>query len=115
MAFSSTIQPVVKPNNDQPADNNQATAAASLLSMIVLSVYAAKKSKKEFRKLKRKFLWTAFKLKLKTLFTKKRPSDRSLILYILLGILALVLIFYYPIAALIVAVVGLILYLTGTI
>jgi hypothetical protein len=115
MAFTSTtIQPVAKPTNEEPSNNN-ATAAASLLSMLVLSVYAAKKSKKEFRKLKRKFLWTAFKLKLKSLFTRKRPSDRQLVLYILLGILALVLVFYYPIAALIVAIVGLILYLTGTI
>ncbi|HEU0112268.1 MAG TPA: hypothetical protein VFQ73_15445 [Flavisolibacter sp.] len=114
MAFSTTtVQPVAKPTNEQPADNN-ATAAASLLSMLVLSVYAAKKSKKEFRKLKRKFLWTAFKLKMKSLFSR-RASERQLVLYILLGILALVLVFYYPIAALIVAIVGLILYLTGTI
>ena len=47
MAFSTTtVQPVAKPTNEQPADNN-ATAAASLLSMLVLSVYAAKKSKKD--------------------------------------------------------------------
>ena len=114
MAFTSTtVQPVVNPTNEQPVNSNN--AAAALLSMLVLSVYAAKKSKKEFRKLKRKFLWTAFKLKIKSLFKRERPSDRNLILYILLGILALVLVFYYPIAALIVAIVGLILYLTGTI
>jgi hypothetical protein len=115
MALSSTtVQSVVKPTNEQPADNNNNAAAASLLGMLVLSVYAAQKSKKNFRKLKRKFLWTAFKLKVKSLFSK-RATDRQLLLYILLGILALVLVFYYPIAALIVAIVGLILYLTGTI
>lgn len=115
MAYSSsTIQPVVTPTNEQPADNNNNAVAASLLGMLVLSVYAANKSKKEFRKLKRKFLWTAFKLKVKSMFSR-RASDRQLLLYILLGILALVLVFYYPIAALIVAIVGLILYLTGTI
>ncbi|MGN6401041.1 MAG: hypothetical protein ACTHMD_11345 [Flavisolibacter sp.] len=116
MAFTSTtVQPVVNTPQEQPAANNfNNAAAASLLSMLVLSVYAAKKSKKEFRKLKRKFLWTAFKLKIKSMFSR-RPSDRQLVLYILLGILALVLVFYYPIAALIVAIVGLILYLTGTI
>ena len=115
MAYSSsTIQPVATPTNEQPADNNNNAVAASLLGMLVLSVYAAKKSKKEFRKLKRKFLWTAFKLKVKSMFSR-RASDRQLLLYILLGILALVLVFYYPIAALIVAIVGLILYLTGTI
>lgn len=115
MAYSSTtIQPVATPTNEQPADNNNNAVAASLLGMLVLSVYAAKKSKKEFRKLKRKFMWTAFKLKVKSMFSR-RASDRQLLLYILLGILALVLVFYYPIAALIVAIVGLILYLTGTI
>jgi hypothetical protein len=114
MAFSSTtMQPVATPANQTPIDNTAANA--SLLTMLVLSIYAAKKSKKEFRKLKRKFLWTAFKLKVKSMFSRKRPADRQLILYILLGILALVLVFYYPIAALIVAIVGLILYLTGTI
>jgi len=115
MAFSSTtIQPVAPSTTEQPVSNHT-IAGASLLSMLILSVYAAKKSKKEFRKLKRKFLWTAFKLKIKSLFSKKRASDRQLILYLLLAILALVLVFYYPLAALIVAVVGLILYLTGTI
>ena len=116
MAYSSsTIQPVVTPTNEQPADNNNNAVAASLLGMLVLSVYAAQKSKKNFRKLKRRFLWTAFKLKIKSLFSKKRATDRQLLLYILLGILALVLVFYYPIAALIVAIVGLILFLTGSI
>ena len=116
MAYSSSlVQPVAKPTNEQPADNNNSAVAASLLGMLVLSVYAAQKSKKNLRKLKRKLLWTGLKMKLKSLFTRKRPSDRQLLLYILLGILALVLVFYYPVAALIVAIVGLILYLTGTI
>ena len=114
MAFSTSVQPVANPSNEQPVNNNAANA--SLLTMLVLSVYAAQKSKKAFRKLRRKFLWTAFKLKVKSLFSRKRATDdRQMILYILLGILALVLVFYYPLAALIVAVVGLILYLTGTI
>lgn len=114
MAFSSTtIQPAAQPAKDLPVSNNVATA--SLLSMLVLSVYAAQKSKKSFRKLKRKFLWTAFKLKLQSLFAPKRATERKVLLYVLLGVLALVLVFYYPIAALVVAVVGLILYLTGAI
>lgn len=115
MAFSSTMQPAAKPVNEQPVSGNSTAAAASLLTMLVLSVYAAQKSKKAYRKLRRKFLWTAFKLKIKSMFSRKRPTDRELVLYILLGVLALVLVFYYPIAALIVAIVGLILYLTGTI
>src|SRR5215208_3688643 len=112
MAFSSTtIQPVSKPVADKPVDN---TTTASLLSMLVLSVYAAQKSKKSFRKMKRKFLWTALKLKMKSFFSKKRVSDRILI-YILLGVIALVLVFYYPLAALIVALIALILILAGVI
>ena len=114
MAFlSNSTQPVAKPTSEKPIDNT--AAEASLLSMLVLSVYAARKSKKSFRRLKRKLVWSALKLKMKSLFSRKRASDRQLILYILLGILVLVLVFYYPIVALIVAIIGLILYLTGTI
>ncbi len=115
MALTTTVtQPVVAPSSEKPVNNT--AADATLLSMILLSVYAAGKSKKALRKLKRQFLWTALKLKVKSVFApKKATSERRLILYILLGILALVLVFYYPIAALIVAIVGLILYLTGTI
>lgn len=112
MALSSTmVQPVSQPAVVQPSNH---TAAASLLSALVLSVYAAQKSKKSFRKLKRKFLWTAFKLKLKSLFSRKVSNDKILI-YILLGIIALVLVFYYPLIALLVAAIALILILTGTI
>ena len=46
--------------------------------------------------------------------SNKRVSDKVLI-YILLGVIALVLVFYYPIAALIVAALALILILTGVI
>jgi hypothetical protein len=66
------------------------------------------------RKMQRKLLWTGLKLKMASLFSKKRVTDRVLI-YILLGVIALVLVFYYPIAALIVAAVALILILTHTI
>ena len=115
MAFSvTTLQPVSTP--PPSATNNENTAAASLLSMLILSVYAANHSKKAVRKLRRRFLWTAFKLKVKSMFSRKKAvSDRQLIIYILIGILALVLVFYAPIAALIIALVALILILTGTI
>jgi len=111
MAFSTaTVQPVQQPAA-QPAHPG---ATASLLSMLVLSVYAAQKSNKNFRKLKRRFLWTAFKLKMKSLFAKKATNDRVLI-YILLGIVALVLVFYYPLIALLVAIAALVLILAGII
>lgn len=115
MAFTSTIsQPVSDPVQEQPG--NLPIGEASLLTMLVLSVYAAKKSRKELRKLKRKFLWTAFKLKLKSLFSRKKAAtNRQIILYILIAVLALVLIIVSPLAALIVAMLGLILILTGTI
>ena len=113
MAFStSAIQPQSKPVTEKTIDN---VAAASLLSMLVLSVYAAQKSRRSMRKMKRRFLWTAFKLKMKSMLSgKKAVSDRVLI-YILLGVIALVLVFYYPLAALIVALLALILILAGVI
>ena len=111
MAFTTTIQPVTEPVAPKTSNDG---IAASLLSMLVLSVYAAKKSKKAMRKLRRRFLWTAFKLKMKSLFSKKRISDKVLI-YILIGVVALVLVFYYPLIALLVAVIALILILAGVI
>ena len=112
MALTTTTTPVSNPVQEKP--NNNPVAEASLLSMLVLSVYAANKSKKELRKLKRKFLWTSFKLKLKSLFSKK-ATDRQILIYVIIGVLALALIIVSPIAALIVAMLGLILILTGTI
>lgn len=111
MAFTTTIQPVSEPVAPKTSNDG---IAASLLSMLVLSVYAAKKSKKALRKLKRRFLWTALKLKMNSLFSKKRATDKVLI-YILLGVVALVLVFIYPLIALLVAVIALILILTGVI
>jgi hypothetical protein len=111
-----TFTSVQAPASAEPVQNKSTPVDSALLSMLVLSVYAAQGSRKAFRKLKRRFLWTAFKLKLKSFFAPKQAAaDRQVVLYILIGILALVLIFYAPIAALIVALVGLILYLTGTI
>jgi hypothetical protein len=115
MAFTSTTtETSTSPLQEQPIHNT--AADASLLSMLILSVYAANKSRKELRKLKRKFLWTSFKLKLKSLFSSKSSiTDRQLVLYIIIGVLALALIIVSPLAALIVAMLGLILILTGTI
>ena|SRR5579875_3215593 len=113
MALASTIQPVSKPVHEKPVMD---ATSASLLGMLILSAYAAQKSKKSFRKLKRQFLWTAFKLKAKSLFSKRaRAINDRVIIYILVGLLALVLLFYYPIVALIVAITALILILAGVI
>jgi len=112
MALSTTsIQPVNKPVSEKPANHD---LLAPLLGMLLLSVYAAQKSKKTMRKMKRHLVWEALKLKAKSLFSKRVVSDRVLI-YILLGIVALVLVFYYPLIALIVALIALILILAHVI
>jgi Mg2+/citrate symporter len=113
MAFStSSIQPApekapvaVKPSND----------AASLLSAIMLAVYAGAKSRKQLRRLKRQATWLVVKHKARSLFSRNAASERQTIIYILLGVAVLALIFASPIAALVLAIIGLILILTGTI
>jgi hypothetical protein len=113
MAFTTTaVKSLDKPASQQPDGNN---LLSPLLGMLVLSVYTAQKSKKAFRKMKRRFLWTAFKLKVKSFFSRKADiSDRTLI-YILIGIIALILVFYYPVIALLVALALLILILADKI
>ena len=108
MAFSTTaIQPVNHPVTEKSANTD---VLSSLLGALMLSVYAAQKSKKAMRKMRRRLVWTALKMKMKSLFSKRAITDRTL-LYILLGVIALVLVFYYPVIALIVALVLLILLL----
>lgn len=113
MALITTKASVVPANHEKPASNT--TAEATLLSMLILTVYAGSQSKKAMRRLRRKFLWTAFKLRLRSLFSPRRSRQDRMLLYILLGILFIVLLIVAPVAALILAIVGLILYLTGTI
>ena len=114
MAFSSTlIQPVSKPVTEKPNGNN---IAASLLGALVLSVYAAQKTKKSMRRLQRKMMWTALKLKVKSMFSRRAAQlSRNVIIYIILGVLILALLIVSPIAALVLAIIALILLLTGTI
>lgn len=113
MAFSSTIQPLQTPA-EPTSVNHSGAGAASLLGMLMLSMYAAQKSKKAMRKMKRRFMWTALKLKLKSLFskTKKAASDRTL-LYILIGVLVLALLLIDVVVGLIVLLLVLVLYLLG--
>ena len=99
--------PVAQPGSDNPV--------ASVLSAILLTAYAGQKSRKQLRKLKRQMTWLLVKQKAKSMFSRSAASERQIILYILIGILALVLVFYYPIAALVLAIIGLVLFLTGTI
>jgi hypothetical protein len=109
---TSTIQPQSSaPSNTNTGLANDATA---LLSMLVLSVYAANKSKRQFRKMKRKFMWTAFKLKMKSFFSRRAISNRTLI-YILLAVVFLALLAINAWIALAVALIALILILTNSI
>jgi len=112
MAFSTTaVHPATQPVTEKPANND---ALSSLLGALMLSVYAAQKSKKAMRKLRRQLVWSALKMKMKSLFSKRAVSNNTLI-YILIGIVALILVFYAPILALVIALVALILILAGVI
>jgi len=112
MALNTTI---VQPVDSAPiAKPSSATDVSGLLSMLILSVYAAGKSKKQLRRLKLQFAWKAMKLKVKSFFNRKAVSDRTLI-YILLGVALLALLFIEQIAALVVVLVALILILAGVI
>ena len=114
MAFSATlVQPVVKASTPASIGSD---IAPSILSMLIVSVYAAKKSSKAMRKMQRQLAWNTLKHKATTLFSKRAEgvSDRTL-LYILLGVIFLVVLAISPITALALAVVALILYLAGVI
>lgn len=112
MAFATTTtQPVNQPVTEKPANND---VVSSLLGALMLSVYAAHKSKKAMRKMRRHMVWSAFKMKMKSMFSKEQLSNQTLI-YILLGVIVLALIFIEPVAALVLALVALILILAGVI
>lgn len=106
----------------QPAPNTQPTISnshsGSLLAALVLSVYAAQKSTKQMRRLKRKAALMMLKLKLKAsfqnLFSGKRSGSISTttLLYILLGLLVLILLLTLPATvAIVVLLVGILLLL----
>ena len=109
---STTIQPTA-PETQQPKDSIGGSAMASILSAIMLSVYAGQKSRKQLRKLKRKMTWLLIKEKMKTAFSKPASVDRKTLTIILLAVLVLALVFISPVAALVLAVLGLILILAG--
>jgi hypothetical protein len=118
MAFvTSTVQPAQEAaTGPQDAGSNVKNTVAPLLGTLLLAAVAAQKSKKEFRKLKRRFLWTAFKLKAKSLFSKRAEGlSRTTIIYILLGVALIVLLIVAPVVALVLAIIALILLLTHTI
>src|SRR6266513_2015084 len=105
MALTSAL---VEPQN--PKDHSSTPAytytAAGLMSLL-LAIYAAKKSRKELKRLKRKLALTYLKYSLQQKFNKirsffsKKPleiSDRTL-LFILLGLIVIILIFIEPLVS----------------
>jgi len=113
MAFSTTIvHPQTQPVTEKPANND---ALSSLLGALMLSVYAAQKSKKAMRRMRRELIWTAVKMKFKSMFSKKEQISNQTLIYILIGVIALILVFVEPILALVLALVALILILAGVI
>ncbi len=111
MAFSATtIQPIAKAN---PHAAIGADIAPSILSMLILSAFAAKKGSRSMGKMKRQLAWTMLKYKATHPFAKRANgvSNRTLI-YILIGVLFLVLLAISPLAALIAAIVLLIIILS---
>jgi hypothetical protein len=106
---SSTIQPTSNPVT--PTTNPDHSAA--LLAGLVLSVYAAQRSSRQLRKLKRRAMLTFLKLRLaqsfRSFFSAKKIegiSTRTL-LYILLGLLVLILLFTLPpLVAVVVLLIG---------
>ena len=114
MALTSTIQPT----STTPAPAKQPMAnseIASLMAAVMLSVYAGQKSRKQLRKLKRKLTWMVIKQKVKNAFSRPADLDRKTLTIILLAVLVLALVFISPIAALVLAIIGLILILAGVI
>ena len=111
MAFTTTaIHPVTKPVKQPSADHGVLTP---LLGLLLLSVYAAHQSKKAVRKMKRRLIWNAFKMKLRSA-SSGSISDRTLI-YILLGVALLALLIAAPVLALVLVLVVLILVLADVI
>ena len=116
---STTIKPVEK--TQEPSDSLPLDNTAPVLAALVLSVYAAQKSRKQLNKLKRQALVALFKHRMQhsfsrvtSLFSKKAApqsiSNRTL-LYILLGLAVLILLFVEPIAAIVLLLLGILLVL----
>jgi len=113
MALSSiAVQP--QDNSTSIFGNSTPANSAAGIMAILIAMYAAQKSKKQLRKLRRRLAFTYMKEvvrnkanKFKSLFSKKPAptSDRTL-LYILLGLLVLILLFVEPVVAIVVLLVG---------
>jgi len=119
MAFSTSTA-TTQPTPVQPSTTNDNSGIASLLATLLLTMYAAQKSKKQMRKLKRKAAFTLLKLKMQSafapitsLFSKNKAqsiSDRTL-LYLLLALAIIILLFVSWPAAIVLLLLGILLVL----
>ena len=118
MAFTSTIS-IEQPTAQIIKPIEGYDGAAALLAALLLSFYAGQKTKKKLNKLKRRALAELFKhrmkagfARVKSLFSKKAPPiDNRTLLYILIGLAVLILIFIEPVVALVLLLIGILLYL----
>ncbi len=118
MAFTptTTIQQPLAQTTKPIAGND---SAAALLAALLLTFYAGQKTRKQLNKLKRRAVTELFKhrikagfTKVKSLFLKNVPAiDNRTLLYILIGLAVLILIFINPVIALILLLIGILLYL----
>ncbi len=94
MALTTTIEPIITSAASNIPDND----GASMLAAIVLTLYAGQVSRKALRRLKRQAMAAYVKDKVRSFFSPKAVSDRTL-LYILLGLAILILVFVsWPVA-----------------
>src|SRR5258705_12844600 len=105
MALTSiSVQP--QQQQEHSTASTVTNSAAALMGML-LALYVARKSKKEFRKLRRKLTFALLKNKIRSLFPHKKGAiSTTTLLLILIGVLALALIFVEPIVGLAVLVLG---------
>lgn len=92
---------------EHPTASTVTNSAAALMGLL-LAMYLGHKTTREFRKLKRKLTFAVLKNKFRSLFSRKGKRDISTttLLLILVGVLALALIFVEPIVGLAVLVLG---------
>jgi len=99
----------VKPQTQEHSTTSTVTNSAVALMGLLLAMYVAGKGTREFRKLKRKLGFALLKNKIRSMFSRKGNKgaiSTTTLLLILVGVLALALIFVEPIVGLAVLVLG---------
>jgi hypothetical protein len=90
----TTLEPIITSATSSVPD----TDGGSMLAALVLTLYAGQVSRKALRKLKRQAMVSFFKDRVRSFFSPKAISERTL-LYILLGVAILILVFVsWPVA-----------------